>query len=156
MSLNPLVIYTDGSCLDNAAGGAGGWAGIVVVNDDSINCGEGYFSTTSNRMEIMAVAKMLLESTLPRTVHIYLDSQYTMDGSTKWIKGWIRRNWLTANEQPVKNKDLWLMIHDVLKFHQVSFFKVKGHSGNRFNEVADKVAKSYARNPKLTDEGYIK
>jgi ribonuclease HI len=68
------------------------------------------------------------------------DSVYVRDGVTKWIAGWKRNGWVTANRTPVKNQDLWKELDRLNAQHQVTWEWVKGHSGHPMNERADRLA----------------
>lgn len=153
--ISDITVYTDGSCLENSGGGPGGWGYVIPGEKYDIKRSCGFFSTTNNRMEMMAVIEVLLALDTPRRVKIYTDSEYVINGATKWIYGWINRNWVKADETPVGNKDLWLKMIDAKKDHHIEFIKVKAHTGDYYNEMVDVLAKSAARNPTLTDEGYV-
>lgn len=156
--MDQIIIYTDGSCLENSsAGGPGGWAYIIVGKDEkySIEQNKGYFKTTNNRMEMMACLEALLEFDYPKRIIIHTDSQYLIDGMTKWIYGWRKRNWVTGYGEAVKNKDLWQALIDASKFHKVTYVKVKAHNGDKYNERCDVLAKEAARNPELDDVGFV-
>ncbi len=153
-------IYTDGSCLDNnPAGGPGGWAWVATFGDIKVEGSKGYFKSTNNRMEIMAVIEALSQLQEPSVVKIYTDSQYTIDGATKWVYGWIRKGWIRTTQfgvtEEVKNKDLFQRLHLLTRFHKVEFIKVKAHCGIPDNERCDVLAKQAARNPTDIDEGFI-
>jgi ribonuclease HI len=135
-------VYTDGSCLGNP--GPGGWG---VVSDIYKLCG-GQPNTTSNRMEMMGVAKALEES-LRREyfeVCIYTDSNYVKQGITQWIHKWKKNGWRTSSGNDVKNKDLWIEI-DTLRnqLKDVQWKWVKAHNGNPLNEEVDKLARDSAK-----------
>jgi ribonuclease HI len=74
-------------------------------------------------------------------VRIHTDSKYVMDGATKWIHGWKRNGWRTADKKPVKNVDLWQRLDAALHQHQVRWHWVKGHAGHDENERADQLAR---------------
>ena len=76
----------------------------------------------------------------PCSVILTTDSNYVRNGIEKWMHGWKRNNWKTANKQPVKNKDLWVELDSQASKHQVTWKWVKGHSGHRENEIADELA----------------
>ena len=63
--------------------------------------------TTNNRMELMAAIAALEALKRPCAVDLHTDSQYLRDGISKWIHGWKRNGWHTADKKPVKNVDLW-------------------------------------------------
>lgn len=146
--------YTDGSALNNP--GPGGYGAVVRCGDTKVTLSKGYYKTTNNRMEIMAVIATLEEFGPNESFDIYIDSQYVIDGATMWMRGWIRNNWITfKTQQPVKNKDLWMIMNDLLKQNKVRFIKVKAHSGIPDNEEADQLAKAAAGNPEVHDIEYM-
>lgn len=153
--MNNITFYTDGSCIDKSGPGRGGYGVVAIINKDIIEISKGYNRTTNNRMELMAgiVAISLVDH--PSHIHIYTDSQYFIDGTSNWIYGWKKNGWTTRDGRAVKNKDLWLYINDLIKPHQITFHKVKAHSGNLYNEKADVLAKYGANNPTEIDHGFI-
>ena len=75
-------------------------------------------------------------------VEIYSDSAYVVNAfHNHWIEGWIKKNWVNANKEPVKNKELWQELYDLTKQHEVKFIKVKGHSDNEYNNRCDELAR---------------
>jgi ribonuclease HI len=145
-------VHTDGSALGNP--GAGGYAAVVRCGDQKVTLSKGYFLTTNNRMEMMAVIATLEEFGPSAKINIYTDSQYTIDGSTRWVKNWRRNDWLTRGGEPVKNKDLWIILNELLRVNKVKFIKVKAHSGIPDNEEADQLAKAAAAVPTTHDTEY--
>jgi ribonuclease HI len=92
-------------------------------------------------MEMLAVIEGLaMLEAAPTSVRIYTDSRYVMDGISSWIKGWKRKGWVTMSGDPVKNKDLWIRMDELVSKHQVEWCWVKGHNGNPGNERADALA----------------
>jgi ribonuclease HI len=71
----------------------------------------------------------------------YQDSQYVKDGLTKWMAGWKRNGWKTADRKPVKNQDLWVRLEAAAASHKVDWRWVRGHAGNIENERADALAR---------------
>ena len=98
--------------------------------------------TTDNRMELMAAIKGLESVKRPARIRIYTDSTYVRDGITKWIHGWKKRGWKTADKKPVKNIDLWQRLEAALEPHQVDWHWVRGHDGHPDNERADALARA--------------
>lgn len=153
-------IYTDGSCLDNnPSGGPGGFAWVAAYGDLKAEHSKGYFKTTNNRMEIMAVIDALSQIQDRAVVKIYTDSQYTIDGATKWVWGWIKNGWKRQAQpgvfEEVKNADLFKRLHALTRFHKVEFIKVKAHCGIPDNERCDVLAKAAAAVPTEQDEGFV-
>jgi ribonuclease HI len=135
----PLVeIFTDGACRGNP--GPGGWAALLRTGDKERELSGGDKPTTNNRMELTAAIRALEALKKPCRVHLHTDSQYVRDGITKWIHGWQRNGWRTADKKPVKNADLWQELLDAAAPHRVEWHWVKGHSGHPENDRVDALA----------------
>jgi len=133
-----LKIYTDGACRGNP--GLGGW-GAILKYDNRIKEINGFSEkTTNNIMELTAVIKSLQELNRSCNIIITTDSNYVKDGITKWIHNWKKNGWKTANKKPVKNKNLWLELDNLVNQHQINWQWIKGHSGHPDNEKADQLA----------------
>ena len=139
------VIYTDGACSGNP--GPGGW-GAVILNEEKkdTNISGKEQSTTNNRMELMAPIMALRKIKKASKVIIYTDSIYLKNGITIWIKNWEKNGWKSVNKKPVKNKDLWITLNNLSKEHVIDWKWVKAHAGNKYNEIADKLATNAIRN----------
>jgi len=139
------VIYTDGACSGNP--GPGGWGAVILneeKNDTNISGKEQ--STTNNRMELMAPIMALKKIKKASKIIIYTDSIYLKNGITIWIKNWEKNGWKSTNKKPVKNKDLWVTLNELSKEHVIDWKWVKAHAGNKYNEIADKLASDAIRN----------
>ena len=138
--MEKVVIYTDGACSGNP--GPGGW-GTILIYKETIKEISGYMkNTTNNIMEITAVIEGLKMLKYKCDVEIYSDSAYVVNAfHNHWIEGWIKKNWVNANKEPVKNKELWQELYDLTKQHEVKFIKVKGHSDNEYNNRCDELAR---------------
>ncbi len=137
-----LRIYTDGSCLGNP--GPGGWAWAIP---NGIRAAGADPTTTNQRMEITAALEALRSNPTDDLV-IVSDSTYVVKCFTdRWWSGWHRRGWKNSQGKPVANRDLWEpMIEAALADHRrVGFEWVKGHSGDRWNDVVDELATTAAR-----------
>jgi ribonuclease HI len=117
---------------------------VLRFGDKERELSGGEAHTTNNRMELMAAIEGL--KTLKRPCHVVLstDSVYVKDGITKWVHGWVRNGWRTADKKPVKNADLWQALLDATRPHQIDWQWVKGHSGHPENERADRLASDAA------------
>ncbi len=141
MSTNETIdLFTDGACRGNP--GPGGWGVLMRWRDHEKELKGGERDTTNNRMELMAAIKGLESVKRPARIRIYTDSTYVRDGITKWIHGWKKRGWKTADKKPVKNIDLWQRLEAALKPHQVDWHWVRGHDGHPDNERADALARA--------------
>jgi ribonuclease HI len=137
-----VEIATDGACKGNP--GPGGWGALIRMGTREKELSGGEPLTTNNRMELMAAISGLNALTKPCRVTLSTDSRYVMDGLTKWIHGWQRNGWKTADKMPVKNADLWQALLDAAKPHRIEWVWVKGHAGHRENERADRLASDAA------------
>jgi ribonuclease HI len=131
-------IYTDGACSGNP--GPGGWGALLLSGDHEKEICGGEFDTTNNRMELTATIQALETLKRPCTVRLHTDSTYVKNGITEWIKGWKAKGWKTAAKKPVKNSDLWMLLDDAVKRHEIEWRWVKGHAGDSGNERADALA----------------
>lgn len=138
MSGAHVDIFTDGACKGNP--GPGGWGAILRSGETEKEISGGEPLTTNNRMEMMAAVEALNALKRPCTVTLHTDSKYVMDGITKWVFGWQRNGWKTADRKPVKNAELWQALLAAVAPHKVSWKWVKGHAGHPENERADALA----------------
>ena len=136
--LQLVEIYTDGACRGNP--GPGGWAALLRMGEKERELSGGETPTTNNRMELMAAIKGLEALKRPCRVQLFTDSNYVRDGITKWIYGWRRNGWKTADKKPVKNAELWQELLDAAAPHRVEWHWVKGHSGHPENDRVDALA----------------
>lgn len=151
-------IFTDGAC---TADKCGGWAAIFYTHNGTIIYGGGSSDTTNNRMELKAIIealKVILEHDelyFERnqkyqnvTYEIYSDSAYCVNCiNNRWYDQWENNHWKNAKGNDIKNPDMWDECKRLVEYLQesaipVRVYKVKGHSGNAQNDLADLVAKS--------------
>lgn len=136
-----ITIYTDGGCTGNP--GPGGWGVVVLIGDKEILLSGGSDATTNNKMEMTAVIESLkylsLNKYSPEKIALYTDSQYVKNGINSWMANWIKNGWKTAAKKPVKNKDLWIELKEWCDKFNLEWHWVKGHSGNKYNEMCDKL-----------------
>ena len=131
---NRTNVYTDGACSGNP--GPGGWA--WVVPDGPFGSGA-EAHTTNQRMELMAVLDAVRQ--LEGPLEIISDSTYVVNCfRDRWWEGWLRRGWVNAKKQPVANRDLWEPLVELYQNRDLTFRWVKGHSGNEWNDMADRLA----------------
>jgi ribonuclease HI len=140
--LTPVQIFTDGACKGNP--GPGGWGALIRHGTTEKELSGGEAMTTNNRMELTAAVQALSALTRPCTVTLSTDSRYVMDGLTKWIIGWQKNGWKTADKKPVKNAELWQALLAATKPHRIKWEWVKGHAGHAENERVDRLASDAA------------
>ena len=119
------MLYTDGACLGNP--GPGGWGAVVFDEGEKKLLHGAENNTTNNRMEITAVIEALKILPIGIDVKIYSDSTYVINTMTK---NWKRK----------KNQDLWTLLDNEAALRNIQWEWVKGHSGDEFNEEADRLA----------------
>jgi ribonuclease HI len=138
ISKQTVEIYTDGACRGNP--GIGGWGAILRYQGHEKEMYGAEKETTNNRMELMAAIQALRSLKRTCDVELTTDSQYLRQGITQWIDQWKKRGWRTSNKKPVKNQDLWEVLHHEVQRHHMTWHWVKGHSGHAENERADELA----------------
>jgi ribonuclease HI len=154
-----ITIYTDGSSRGNP--GPGGWAAVIMSEEEVVELGGREDLTTNNRMELLGAIHGLAEiggkkdtmidHTRVTEVEVCTDSQYVKKGMTEWIDGWIKRGWKGSTKKPVLNQDLWEALkkeEDRLKLGGVKIIwkYVPAHVGVVMNERADTIATQCADN----------
>lgn len=145
-----IRIFTDGSCSENP--GPGGWAVVMNTASKCKTISGNEPMTTNNRMELRAVIEayrkvLTLTHKLDYEFELYSDSAYVVNSiNSGWVDKWQLNNWKTTKNEDVKNRDLWeelACLRD--KANKLGVFmkiiKIKGHAGNTFNELVDKLAK---------------
>lgn len=143
-------IFTDGACSDNP--GPGGWAVVFNTDDKHRTFGGGEKMTTNNRMELKAVIEAYKKALTMKNAdeidfELYSDSAYVVNSiNNGWIDKWRRNNWKTTKNEDVKNRDLWEELSYLRNKTRslgiwFNIIKIKGHAGNFFNELVDKLAK---------------
>ncbi|MDD7416950.1 MAG: ribonuclease HI [Treponemataceae bacterium] len=151
--MSKITIYTDGACSGNP--GPGGWGCVILEGEPDnpskeIEMSGGEKSTTNNRMELMAaiqsLSRVAQDSEMAvNEVTLITDSQYVKNGITQWIFNWKKNGWKTANKQPVKNQDLWIKLDELTHTLNIKWDWVKGHAGNKYNEICDTLATTAAK-----------
>lgn len=135
-----VEIFTDGACSGNP--GPGGWGAILRWNGTEKELSGGEAETTNNRMELMAAISALEALKVPVSADLFTDSSYVRDGIGKWMFGWKKNGWKTADKKPVKNAELWQRLDEANKRHKVEWHWIKGHAGHPENERADELARA--------------
>ena len=141
MSDFDYIIYTDGACSGNP--GSGGWAAIIFNKKSGQKSKKigGEIETTNNRMELIAVIEALESIPKDSSLQIFTDSKYLINGIELWIKQWKKNNWIGSNKKKIKNKDLWTKLDTLSSQFHITWNWVKGHSGNKYNEEVDRLAR---------------
>lgn len=139
--MHTIHIITDGACSGNP--GSGGWAAIVIDGTVSHEYSGAAADTTNNRMELTGALMGLRAAPNADAIHVHTDSQYLINGITKWVHGWQKNGWKTSTGAPVENRDLWEALVAVVT-PRVSWHYVRGHAGHIHNERANILAQAQA------------
>tara|TARA_B110000091_G_C13690316_1_gene421760 strand:+ start:27 stop:503 length:477 start_codon:yes stop_codon:yes gene_type:complete len=147
--MTKITIYTDGSAKGNP--GNGGYGAVMMSGKHTKELSEGFRLTTNNRMELLSVIVALETIKNPADVQIFSDSKYVVDSVEKgWVFGWQKKGF-----KGKKNIDLWKRFLLIYPKHKIKFNWVKGHAGNKYNEICDTLAVEAADGDNLlVDEGY--
>ena len=138
-------IYTDGACSGNP--GPGGWGAVIFDQEDNQkNISGSEKDTTNNRMELLAAIMALKKIKANSEITIYTDSIYVKNGITEWIIKWKDNGWKNSNKKLVKNKDLWVKLDNLCQKNEICWKWVKGHSTNKYNNLADELATQAIKN----------
>lgn len=140
------TVFTDGSAEGNP--GPGGYCAIVRIPgrpDRELSGGTNH--TTNNKMELTA-AVVGLRCAIDAGAHavtVMTDSEYLVKGMSRWLSGWKSKNWLTAERQPVKNRELWEQLDHLTQGRSIQWQWIRGHAGHPENERCDLIATRAAR-----------
>ena len=140
-----MIIYTDGACSGNP--GPGGF-GVVVLDDENLilTHSEKSDNTTNNREELKAILWAFLKYGVPAAADetpptVYSDSAYCVNTLTSWMFSWEKKGWIKSDNKKPENLDLIIPFFEHWKRgYRIDLRKVKGHAGNKWNELADQLA----------------
>ena len=136
-----MIFYTDGSASPNP--GPGGF-GVVQVDTEG-NILSTYSSrqdnTTNNEQEMKAILYAACQGVLAKEdVLIYSDSAYAINTFSNWMYNWERNGWIKGDGKVPENLEIVQAFFEISKMIEITFVKVKRHSKNPFNELADNLA----------------
>jgi len=149
-----LEVYADGG----ATYGSNkiGYYGWVILHQNKHYEGNGVVElTTNNQMELKAVIDSITfcktHNLIPEDgLKVYSDSGYVIKGMNVWIHDWKKRDWKTCpflekkgykSGYTIKNLHYWTTLDELVKDIKVEWTWVKGHSGNKWNDRCDELAR---------------
>jgi len=147
---NIITIYTDGSC--HTQNKIGGWATILLINEEEIMLSGHVPKTTHNRMELLAVIKAIeyIENHKLgyQTIIVKSDSQYVV--RIKERKEKLKAaEFVTKKGNDIKNKDLIVQLIHYIETLNLEFVKVKAHQKKtdirNYNIDVDKASRKIVR-----------
>ena len=142
--MKEILIYTDGGCRgnDSQKDNVGGLGIVILYPEKGVKkeYREGFYNTTNNKMELLAVIKALEMLKERCNVTIYSDSAYVVNAFKQgWIEGWKAKSWTRGKSGELKNKELWIRLDQLSKEHDMHMEKVKGHGNDKYNNRADEL-----------------
>ena len=146
-----MKIFVDGACSGNGTQNSKGGFGVVILNDNEqlINTYRtSNTDTTNNREELRAIIWAAWNyGNKANPPVVYSDSAYAVNTLTNWRFGWEANGWKKSNNQTPENLDL-IQAYKELWDHgyRIDLRKCRGHAGNQWNEMADKLATGKLRN----------
>ncbi len=129
-----IAIYADGSSLRNGSPNAQSGAGAVVINDElrRIKLKACYLGALTNQQaEIMACIIALEDLKGPSRITIFSDSKYVVDT-------------MVGVNRMKSNRDYWYRLIRACYGHHITWQWIRGHSGNVFQETADRLSRAAA------------
>jgi len=148
-----LRIYTDGSCVNNGRKNSSAGYGVVYPEQLADSWGAPLESGTNQAAELRAIfeglvkGKTLMGDPSEIQVRIYTDSEFSINCLTKWVSGWKKKGWVTAEGKPVVHRVIIEQILDELSEYSGHVFThVKAHTGgvdehSKWNQFADDLAR---------------
>lgn len=143
-----ITVYTDGGARPTNPGPAG-WAYLAIYPNGEERTKSWHDPhNTNNAMELTAAFNALIDLQF-NDLLIISDSIYLVNGMNEWIERWVKDGWRTRERRPIKNVDLWRALwslkHEYVDANKKLVFKhVKGHSGDKYNDIVDTMATEMA------------
>jgi ribonuclease HI len=151
--MSKYFVYTDGSC-DANPGGNGGYTAIIIKDKNPLIISGFESKTTNQRMELKAALEGIKMCDNTSDIELFSDSAYMCNMfNNGWIQSWLKNGWMNSKGEKVANRDL---IEALLKAiydrkGNTTFYKVKGHADNIFNNKCDELAKDIIKFKMLID-----
>lgn len=139
-----IEVYCDGACAQNTDR-IGGYAAVIIYEGKRKEIVGSAIRTTNNQMELKAViaAFQAINRTFNNVsceVTVTADSEYVVKGITSWLPKWKRSGWKTAAKKPVKNRELWMELSQLIGRHKTTFKWTRGHADDQWNNRCDRLA----------------
>ena len=146
---NIIEVFTDGSTFNNGKKNKTQFGGIgIYFNDNKYpsisECLHG--KITNNIAEIKAIIVAIdyiinLDNfnILDTFMHIYSDSEYTINCIVKWSKTWEKNGWKKRDKKEISNKDLIIKLYNYYKKYKIKFIHVKAHTSEPKDPILHKI-----------------
>lgn len=142
-----VEIYTDGACLGNPGPAAAAFA--IVYEGKVIHSTARFLGHATNNIAELTAAldglRFLADRSADLRVTLLADSNQVIQGMSVWLANWKARGWRRADGKPVANRQHYEELDAIASaFPSLRWQHVKGHAGNEFNELVDKLANGTA------------
>lgn len=148
-----VEVYTDGGCINNGKPGAKAAYGYYFPGHKELSFADRVPEDqpqTNNRGELLGILEGIkkAQSSFPlheTDIHIFTDSEYCKNCITKWLPGWVAKNWKTSTGTAVVNRDLIEEISNrLICFNSYTFTHVRAHTGgdddmSKNNHIVDRM-----------------
>jgi len=135
-------IYARGCALGNP--GPAGYGAIITGPQAEQQRSGGWPMATNNVMDLWGIIAGLQSLPQRARVTIHTPSKYVIDGATRWLPNWERSGWRTQSGQPVKNRELWQELSQVMGDHDIEWEHLSGTTGDQKADRAMALARSEA------------
>ncbi|XP_043926370.1 ribonuclease H1 [Protopterus annectens] len=145
------VVYTDGCCTSNGREKARAGVGVYWGPDHPLNvCERLDGRQTNQRAEIQAACQAIEQAKKQdiKKLVIYTDSKFTINGATKWVESWKRKDWKLSTGKPVINREDFERLDRAKEGMDITWMHIPGHAGFKGNEEADRLSREGAKKPK--------
>lgn len=145
-----MIFYTDGACSKNGSLDSSGGYGVVGVSgNDTLAFVHSKHTdgTTNNREELKAILYVIINYGVKingewdEIPTVYSDSAYCVNTLNDWMFKWAKNGWIKSDKKTPENLDLIQAYYELYQQgYRINLQKIKGHAGNKWNELADKLA----------------
>lgn len=156
--MSAVDIWTDGSCIGNGTEDATSGIGIHYKTNTQrdISTRLPIQRNTNNRAELCAIVWVLCTNPGTTSLNIYTDSKYAIDCITKYSDNWKQRGWRKSSGEHIEWVEIIQYILLLIKLRDekgsnTKFVHVRGHSGDKQNNIADNLARSAATSGKVSN-----
>lgn len=149
--IDPFIIYCDGACQGGNLSRVAGWGYLIIKDGNIIRQDSGRLENeenpTNQKAELQAAIEAIKgalevsKNNAHPTFEVHSDSAYLINCIyDDWWKGWLAKGWRNSANKPVANQKYWEQLIPYFSLKTWSFYKVKGHSTDKYNAIADSLA----------------
>ncbi|XP_036331717.1 ribonuclease H1-like isoform X1 [Rhagoletis pomonella] len=141
-----VIVYTDGSCINNGRPDACAGLGVYFGENHPLNMSRPVTGRVTNNVGEIQAAIHAIKTARTFGIEklcVSTDSQFLINSITMWINAWKQKEWRLKNGEPVKNAVDFKELDELLRDDnmKVKWNYVKGHHCIAGNQMADKLAR---------------